>query len=233
MEVNDIMDSHNEDRLVFERQRRNVMISCLVVLTVYILGIKYEAITVFGLNAAAPQNFDIAWASLIWYFVWRLSQCEKPYKVISKPAGYYRAYISTKLPTNEELIEYGAQAFNKVKANPLANTTVVNDEGNPEPWHPIEATFTDLAQLQINREYTTYRLVFNVTVTQTATQVVVFERQLPHTTALARWAWARSYFVAGWKDQYFSEYLLPYWLGFICVFYCCNHHVVNHVWMGF
>lgn len=223
------MTEESEDSPTFIRQRRNLMVSSLIVIAIWTLELQYDKIRLLDVTAGAPWNFDIGWAVLIWYFAWRLSQCEKPYNVIGQPDGYYRDFIKLKLPTKQELAQATEAALIKANTNPLSSTRVENRDqqtGEIKSWKATKANFLGLNELNPIKGHTKYKLAFEVeTLNPDQKQPVVLDGELSHKTLLAIWTWTKAYLAAAWKSQYFTEYLLPYWLGFCCIFYCCWHHI--------
>jgi hypothetical protein len=229
--MSDVIGDDVQDHPTFIRQRRNVMVSCLVVITVSVLELRYDTIKVLDVKAGAPWNFDIGWACLIWYFLWRLSQCEPPFKILKEPDGYYQHYIKLKLPTEQELSLETEAALVKANANPLSSVRVEsrdNQTGEIRPWKATKANFVGLRDLYPQKGRTSYKLAFEVELLQSnQTQAVIFDRELSHRSKLAMWTWFKGYVAACWRGKYFSEYLLPYLLGLGCIVYCCYHHLVS------
>lgn len=219
------------DGPTFLQQRRNVMVSCVVVIAIAVLDLQYQSIMLLGVKAGTPQHFDVAWAGLILYFVWRLSQCKKPYDIVNQPDGYYRDFIKLKLPTIQERIEATEAALVKANTNPTSSTHVDGRDkltGEIKTWKATQANYLDLVELYPVKGHTKYKLAFEVeTLNPNQKQPVVLDRELSHNTWLAIWTWTEAYLVASWKGQYFSEYLLPYLLGFCCIGYCCYHHWIS------
>lgn len=230
-------DSSSQDSPHFITQRRNVMVSCLVVMTIVVLNLKYDKIRILDVTADSPWNFDIAWAFLVWYFVWRLSQCQQPLMLIDRPKGFYINYLVLTLwntPLSRDLEKRAIEDHNAEleKDGPkgiLGKFTLENPETHMKENFQVESIkYTGVSDTNFSNVWDiSYKYRYELTLSNKMSYPREFPQTLSHNSMLALYARLRSYIVASWQTHYFTEYLLPYWLGLATIIYCCIHHYIN------
>lgn len=231
------MTDESEDGPTFIRQRRNVMVSCLVVITIVVLNLHYGDIKILDVKAGTPQNFDIAWAALILYFMWRLYQCDAPGRVLAWPQGYAHQYVQSTLlarPDGEKYKQAAIDSYYKelkdkgLQAIRVIPTPTTVQRRTDEQMKVKEARFDGMTNLMVQRRqpiiYTLrYMLVLNH---ENASVQWEHKLTIEKHERLYKWAWTRAYFLSSLRTQYFSEFCLPFVLALVCILYCCYHHVV-------
>jgi len=223
----------SEDSLTFIRQRRNVMFAALVVLAVLALNVQYGAFKLFGASAASPENYDVAWAALIWYFTWRLFQCGRPANFNSKPLAYYKSYLQQKLSKTKFVEEYRQKALGDCNAElkqggPTSVITGYGEGKSPttETFQISSVDFDSVMNLTVTKKTIGYVLQYKIVLNTNSVQMKLYPFEMKRHEMLPVYSWVRAHLMASWRDEYFSEYLLPYWLGFGTIFYCCYHHLI-------
>ena len=58
----------------FDRQRRNVMVTSSLLIATWLVKGNFSNLSFFGLTAGYPHRIEILWVFLIIYFLWRLFQ---------------------------------------------------------------------------------------------------------------------------------------------------------------
>jgi hypothetical protein len=229
------MVDESEDGPSFVRQRRNVMVSCLVVLAIIVLHLQYKGIRVLDVTAGAPENFDIAWATLIWYFFWRLNQCDAPGRVLSWPQGYAHQYFQSAIPRKEQGEQFKPAAleayenelskgFRKMRFSPDIQTNPTVDELEVK-----ENRFEGMINLSVQPGQPVVYILRYAIIINRPGHSWLYERpmSIEKNDAFYRKGWSYAYLQAALRKQFFSEYYLPFFLAFICILYCCYHHIVT------
>ena len=222
-----------EDSPTFNRQRRNVMICCLVVLAILVLHLQYQDVKVLEVTAGTPKNFDIAWAALLVYFIWRLFQAEAPRKLLFKPSDRFMKFAHKAVKKSSLIEEYKKRALDDTnqtlsESKPIA---VIAEYGNATSSELLKTVGVSFEAVQ-NFAYTTEGVGFDLCYTVHFNNNSSTPKNYHYVLKQSGWiivsSWTKGYLLASWRDQYFSEYLLPFWLGFACIFYCIVHHIANH-----
>lgn len=230
------MEIELDDGPSFGRQRRNVMIISLVVLAASFLKLDYSKLTLFGVTpgVGAADRLPIAFSILTWYFVWRLSQCDPPGNVMSWPRNYLHSYLQEILPLDavkyeedvkadyyKELKQKGARGI-KVSPNP---TTVRNR--SDEEMQIKSMRFDGMMNMNVNSPGPVpYELRYTLFLNHESAETQrVHKLALATDSRLYRRAWARAYLLSMTRKQLFTEYYLPYLLGFTCIGYCVEYYV--------
>lgn len=230
-------ETSSQDSPHFITQRRNVMVSCLVVITILVLNLQYSNIKVLDVTAGSPWNFDIAWAVLVWYFVWRLSQCQQPQMLIDRPKGFYISYLVLTLwntPLSRDLNkraidDHIAELEKDGPRAILIKFTLANLESHLKENFQVESVkYTGVSDTNFSNEWDlSYKYRYELTLKNKMSYPREYPQLLSHKSLLSIYARLRCYVVASWTTHYFTEYLLPYLLGLATIFYCCFHHLAS------
>lgn len=233
MDVDEIIGGHTDDSMVFTRQRRNVMVSCLIVITIVVLNLHYGDIKVLDVKAGSPENFDIAWAVLLVYFVWRLFQAEAPRRLLFKPSDRFMKFAQTAVKKSSLIEEYKKRALSDTnqtltESKPIIVITEYGKAPSSEPLKTVGVSFEAVQNFARTTEGVGFDLCYTVHFNNNSSTSKNYHHVLQKSGWITIASWAKGYLLASWRDQYFSEYLLPFWLGFACIFYCIIHHIANH-----
>lgn len=234
------MDIDLEDGPSFVKQRRNVMIICLVVFAASFLGLDYSKATLFGVTPShdAAARLPILFAFFIWYFVWRLSQCDIPPDLLQWPQAFAYAYLQEHLPSPDDYLKAEAEVQDayqrevKEKVASQKRFAVSHIPKRSEEELQIKSVESaQVTKLVLNTGHpATYVLEFTLALNyEHGRETKAIAMKLLTSDSLYRWAWYRGYVLACFRKLYFTEYVLPYLMGFTVIWYCVvSYALSNH-----